>query len=29
MKEIAAAWLEADDARLDHAIAEGFLQEAT
>lgn len=29
LREIAAAWLEADDERLEHAIAEGILQEAT
>lgn len=29
LREIAAAWLEADDERLEHAINEGILQEVT
>ncbi|MEW6657344.1 MAG: type II toxin-antitoxin system RelE/ParE family toxin [Thermodesulfobacteriota bacterium] len=29
LREIAAAWLEADEELLEHAIAEGILQEAT
>jgi hypothetical protein len=29
LREIAAAWLEADDERLEHAIKEGILQEVT
>jgi hypothetical protein len=29
LREIAAAWLEADDERLEHAIQEGILQEVT
>jgi hypothetical protein len=29
LREIAATWLEADEELLEHAIAEGILQEAT
>jgi hypothetical protein len=29
LREIAAAWLEADEKSLEHAVAEGILQEAT
>ena len=29
LREIAAVWLEANDERLEHAIREGILQEAT